>query len=119
MIVRVKPVLAIPRSLKVAFNNTVTFNPDAELPDDVGRRLIKAQPDLYEAAEGKPDLSKYKQREGVSGTASGRPGLVLSDEEVEAVLKMREKKAPVPEEAPGPGAEEKAEPKKTAAKAKA
>lgn len=38
------------------------FNPDETLPKDYAESLLKSNPNAYEVAKGKPDLSKYAQR---------------------------------------------------------
>jgi len=39
---------------------TYVFRPDAEVPDEYGKALLKTYPNMFEEAKGEPDLSKYQ-----------------------------------------------------------
>jgi hypothetical protein len=61
MLLRLKPVLPIPKRLKIGHELEVVANPDVEVPDDIGAKMLKNDPAHWEKAVGKPDLSKYRR----------------------------------------------------------
>lgn len=92
MILRVKSGFAIPRVVKIAFDKSVRFNPDGEVPEDVGKRFLKNLPTLFELPVGKPDLKKYTRLDVGTATAeTAAPGLDLTEEETALVLAHRKK----------------------------
>jgi len=63
MLLRVKPVIALPFRLTIRGKETI-FNPDAEVIDERAEAMIRTHPNVYEKAEGTADLSKYRKRDG-------------------------------------------------------
>ena len=59
LVVRVKPnTVQLPHKVR-----DFEFKPDATVPEKFGKSLIKAHPEIYEVATGKPDVSKYSFKE--------------------------------------------------------
>jgi hypothetical protein len=107
MILRVKPGFSIPRVVKIAFDRDVTFNPDAELPEDVGKLFLKNLPNVFEVAVGKPDPGRYPALAAAAETPQkAKPSLDLTEQEIALVLAHRAKEAEAKkaEETPAPAA---------------
>jgi hypothetical protein len=55
---RVLPSVALPHTISRK-GVPYTFAPDADVPEELGRALIKTYPNLYQEAKGKADLDRY------------------------------------------------------------